>query len=218
MKNISQSDFDQFVSHTIRIEIMNGVVLIYYVTAESKVAFENILQDETYADLELDFLWIYHPHDRITFINKKEIIRITFCFDLPADVQYFDNFQVKHYLGEEDDEYELQKEDIPQLIIMHNRQMEDTELVKGVTMKTDGYYGNVSFYSSLDKGDIEGFEFDYFEETEEFELLTYNYLQFIDDDGERNYMPLHNISVVEVERPLLMTNKLLDIYLGKKSK
>ena len=66
MKNISQADFDQFVSHTIRIELMNGAVLIYRVTAESKIAFESTLQNEIYAGLEFDYIWIYHPYDRCT--------------------------------------------------------------------------------------------------------------------------------------------------------
>jgi hypothetical protein len=105
---------------------------------------------------------------------------------------------------------------LPQLIIMHNRQQEDTEFLKGVTMKTEGYFGNISFYSSLNTGDVEGFDFEYSEDDEEWMLQTYKYLQFIDDDGEENFMPLNQLSIIEIERPLIMPDQKLDQYLGRK--
>lgn len=106
---------------------------------------------------------------------------------------------------------------IPQLIIMHNRQKETTEIVKGVTMSKDAYFDNVSSYSSLDKDCLYGFEFNYLEDMDEFELLTSQYLQFVDDDGEVNFMPISNLSVIEIERPLLMSDELLNVYLERNS-
>lgn len=234
METISQSDFDNFVSHTIRIELKEGFVLTYQVSAEAKKAFRELLVANTLSsDYGNEFLWIYIPNDRLALVNKKNIIRITFCFDSPegSELQYCDNFSILEKLKEEDDDQmniEIEEDDIepekdyerylPQLIIMHNRQLEDMEIVKGVTMKDEGYFGNISFYSSLNSGDIDGCDFEYFNDEEELILVTYDYLQFIDDDGEENFMPFDNLSVIEVERPLIMTDELLDNYLGRKSK
>lgn len=221
MATIAQSDFDKLVSHTIRIELKDGSTLIYHVSLESKKALRRFLKDYAISDNENDFLWFYIPEDRLVLINKKELIRITFCFDPPNGTQpsYRDNFNILANPEETDNTDEVDEElYLPQLIVMHNRQHEDTEFVKGVTMKTEGYFGNISSYYSLDAEDIEGFDFDYLEDEEEWVLLTYKYLQFIDDDGEENFMPLDQLSVIEVERPLIMPDSKLDLYLGRKPK
>src|SRR5690606_27306780 len=106
------------------------------------------------SDYENYFLWFYIPEDRLVIVNKKEIIRITFCFDPPtgSEPKYRNNFNVIETSEEELDIDNINSTGeelyLPQLIIMHNRQQEDTEFVKGVTMKTEGYFGNISFYSS----------------------------------------------------------------------
>ena len=223
---IRQSDCDKLVDHTIRIELKDGVTLIYWVSVESKSAFYNLLKNDAISDAGNEFLWFHVPQDRLVLVNKKEIIRITFCFD-PSDgqvPQYRDNFNLLNPHEEESiDVDETSKGDETdeelnpsQLIIVHNRQMEETEIVKGVTMETEGYFGNISSYSSLNDRDVEGFHFEYSEDEEEWILFTYKYLQFIDDDGEENFMPLENISIIEIERPLLMSDETLHLYLDRK--
>jgi|GEM_PF-4924759 len=222
MDGISQSDFDKNVTHTIRIELMDGDVLIYRVSIESKNALRRTLLNEDFNESKREFLWIYIPHDRLVFINKKDLVRITFCFDPIQDTQtpYIDNFSSTVSIEEESVDDQTPKENdliddfIPQLIIKHNRQMETTEVVKGVTMSVDAYFDNISSYSSLNEGDLSGFEFYHDEDLDEFELIQYEYLQFIDDDGEENFMPTCNLSVIETERPFFMTDELLGIYLG----
>lgn len=228
----SQKEIDKLLAHTIRIELKDGFILYYYVSAEAKNAFHKRLNEETNIPYGFDFIWFYIPEDRLVLVNNNEIIRITFLFDPPdGDKEsYFDNFKV---LPNSPDLPDINEdlpatenldepvEDglyLPKLIIMHRRHLEDTEIVDGVTMKTQGYFGNISSYYSLHKGALVGIEIEYAEVDDNWELLTNNYLQFIDDDGEENYMPLRNLSVIEIERPLLMTDELLDRYLGRKTK
>lgn len=227
METITREDFDNIVSHTIRIELKDGNLLILNVTVEAKKAFAKLLRDDVYSELENEFLWVYIPRDRLLLVNKNEIIRITFCFEpvMGEEPAYFDNFnvvdktdlpaEINDDLKEENGEMQPY---LPQLIIMHNRQMENNEVVQGVTMKTEGYFGNISTYSSLSSGDVDGISFEFFDDKEEWILLTYKYFQFIDDDGEENFMPFKNLSIIEIERPLLMSDESLNKYLGRKSK
>lgn len=226
MEPISQEAFDKLVSHTLRIELEDGSTLIYYVSAESKTAFFNFLKTDAISGIEKDFLWFYIPKDRLVLINKKDIIRITFCFDhgIETEPDYYDNFNVVNEIKEEIDSEFEKNEDftgeelyLPQLIIAHRRKKENTEIVKGVTMETEGYFGNISSYSDLNTGDVDGFYFSYLEVENEWHLTCYKYLQFIDNDGEQNFMPLSNLSVIEIERTLIMPDETLDLYLGRNS-
>jgi hypothetical protein len=225
MGTISQSDFDKSVAHTIRIELKDGSTLIYWVSVEAKTAFYKLLEMDSISDNENEFIWFYIPQDRLVLVNKKDIIRITFCFDPPngSQPQYYDNFNKvnnsEERLNTEEEEDPVSEElYLPQLIITHHRQKENIEIAKGVTMESEGYFGNISSYSSLNEGDVEGFNFEYFADEDEWHLLSYKYLRFIDDDGEENFMPFNNLSVVEIERTLIMPDDLLDLYLDRKPK
>src|SRR4051812_39102510 len=94
MATISQSDFDKSVAHTIRIELKDGSTLLYRVSAEAKTAFYKLLKMDAISDNENGFLWFYIPQDRLVLVNRKDVIRITFCFDPPTgqEPQYYDNF------------------------------------------------------------------------------------------------------------------------------
>lgn len=220
MKSISREEYDKLVLHTIRIELKDGSVLIYYVTVESKTALFNLLKQDAIADEGQDFLWLYIPQDRLVLMNKKEIIRVTFCFDVFGQVErlYRDNFGILDKSEEpvptDDATEEVKTTDeelyLPQLIVKHNRQMEKNE--------TEGYFGNISSYSSLSKGNVDGFDFEYDENEDEWILFLFKYLEFVDDDGEYNFMPLDNLSVIEIERSLIMTEEFLNLYLGRKPK
>ncbi len=226
MNTISQSEFDKLADHTIRIELMGGLRLVYNVSVEAKTSFLNLLKKDAVSEYEKDFLWFSIPKDRLVLVNKKEIIRITFCFDPGSGTEpdYFDNFNVTDSFNDEpdlDDEIdEIFPDDelyLPQLIIAHKRKKENTEIVKGVTMKTEGYFGNISSYSNLNIGDVEGFNFDYQKEEDDWRLICSKYLQFIDNDGEQNFMPLSNLSVIEIERKLIMSDETLELYLERNS-
>lgn len=230
MEDISKDDFDKLVSHTARIEMVDGGILHYEISAESKKAFRELLLNDGISSYDKEFLWFYIPEDRLVLINQKDIIRITFLFDMPTmgEAVYFDNFKImdniwqetEPEMKEEENEFHVPgvESDLPQLIMMHRRKMEDSEIVYGVSMKTEGYYGNISFYTSLSKSDIGGLDFVYHDDEEEWVLLTYKYFQFIDEDGEENFMPLKNLSVIEIERSLIMPDQTLDLYLGRDTK
>lgn len=232
MENFTQDEFDQVVSHTIRVELIDGSVLHYEVTPEAKKACRNQLTDDSFSNRIRSFVWFYIPEDRLVLINEREIIRITFCFDAPAreEVAYRDNFNLleKYPLEiepvEEKEEYEEEEEeaeiadvglDLPQLIIMHRREKEDSEIVQGVTMKTEGFYGNVSCYFDLHENQTDGLFIENFEEEDGLTLMTSKYLQFQDDDGEDNFMPLNNISVIEIQRSFILSDENLALYLEK---
>ena len=230
MENITQDNFDQIVSHTIRIELMDGTILHYYVTPEAKKVFREQLLHDSISVYDKDFLWFYIPEDRLVLISEKDIIRITFCFDAPAidEAEYSDNFKVLEKFPLEIDPDEMEevndfedshpKLDLPNLIIKHRREKEDSEIVENVTMKTEGFYGNVSYYFDMSENEVSGFEFDYYEDEDEWVLLASKYFQFIDEDGEENFMPHKNLSLIEIKRSFIMSDKSLDLYLGREKK
>ncbi|HTN37910.1 MAG TPA: hypothetical protein VL053_12610 [Arachidicoccus sp.] len=226
MPEMTQAEFDQLVDHSIRIELMDGFTLIYPISVESKTAFYRNLNNDDYIDggEDLSFTWFYLPSDRLVLVNNNDIIKIIFCTDKRSGEAptYHDNFGI---MERSEPDYDIDGSDsedggaaliLPQLIILDRRPMEDSELVKAIAMKTDGCFGNISSYSSLDAGDVEGVEFEYDTVEDFWSLEVYKYLQFNDDDGEANFMPLRNLSVIELERPLLMSDEDLDMYLERK--
>lgn len=227
MENITKADIDQIVSHTIRIELIDGNILHYMVTPEAKKVFNEQLMHDAISVYDKEFLWFYIPEDRLVLINEKDITRITFLFDVPmtGEAEYSDNFKVLEKFPREIDPDLLEEEnefgesnpgiDLPQLIIMHKREKEDSEIVQGVTMKTEGFYGNVSYYFDMSEDQVSGLEFDYYEDEDEWVLLASKYFQFLDEDGEENFMPHKNLSVIEIKRSFIMTDKTLDSYLGR---
>jgi hypothetical protein len=229
MKNNSKNDFEQIISYTIRIELKDGTILHYMISPESKKAFENQLLNDAVSVYDKSFLWFYIPEDRLVLINEKDIIRITFCFEAPMSgkAEYFDNFKVlekfpqENEMEEEEEENEMEdsgsKLDLPELIIKHRREKEDSEIVKGVTMKTEGFYGNVSYYFDMSENQVSGLDFDYYDDEEEWVLLASKYFQFIDEDGEDNFMPHKNLSLIEIKRSFIMPDEQLDLYLGRKT-
>ncbi len=229
MEEFSQDDFDQIVSHTIRIELTDGTMLLYYVSPEAKKALRNQLLNDAVSIYDKEFLWFYIPEDRLVLINEKDIVRITFCFDAPVDceAEYFDNFKVfekfppetdPDLIDEEDESDGSEPElDLPQLIIMHRRKMEDSEIVEGVTMKTEGFYGNVSYYFDMSESHVSGLEFDFYDDVEEWVLLASKYFQFLDEDEEENFMRIKNLSVIEIKRSFIMPDDKLNLYLGRET-
>jgi hypothetical protein len=191
------------------------------VSAASKDAFQQTLLAENHGDFTHEYIWIYIPADRLVFINKKDITRITFCYEpVPGTTpKYFDNFsrvdepEKELFDSHVIDDIDIDEDSIAQLIVKHHRQKETTQIVKGVTVSKEAYFDNISYYSSLGEGDVNGFEFNYSDDMDEFELIVGQYLQFIDDDGEENFMPLSNLSVIEIQRPLIMNDEMLKRYL-----
>jgi len=229
MEEFSQDDFDQTVSHAIRIELKDGTILHYSVTPKAKKAFRNQLLNDAVSIYDKDFLWFYIPEDRLVLINEEDIVRITFCFDASviSEAEYSDNFKVFEKLPQEnemdEDGWENEMDDpgneldLPQLIIKHRREKEDSEIVEGVTMKTEGFYGNVSCYFDMSENQVSGFGFDFYDDVEEWILLASKYLQFIDEDGEENFMRIKSLSLIEIKRSFIMSDETLDKYLDGKT-
>lgn len=231
MKTITPSEFDKRVSHTIRIELQDGHLLLYQVSVESKQAFQKSLGNEKYGGWGCDYIWFYIPEDRIVFVNKKDVTRITFLYDLSPETepQYVDNFSemdepggdlfdsevIEEFEPDELEEFLPEEDVIPQLIIRHHRNKETMQIVNGVTMTKKAYFENISYYSSLQEGEVSGFDFYYSEDMLELEMSVGPYLQFMDDDGEENFMPMRNLSVIEVERRFILNDTMLDCYLNR---
>ncbi len=214
---------EDLMDHKIRIELMDGTTLYYQVSAVAKRAFHHQLYQQDGSMWDSYFAWFYLPGDRMVLINTREIIRITFLFDVPGtgEPPINDNFNLLVKREEDPTYLDFPDEDlesfppyfIPDLIIKHRRSLEDTEIVDGVTMKTEGYYGNISSYSGLIEAYIGGIDYLGYDEEERFQLLTSKYLQFLDQDGEENFMPFANLMVIELDRSLIMPDEILDDYL-----
>ena len=81
---MKDSEFDKGVDHTVRIELLNGKVLLYSIDTENKEYLINKLgrnSDGVYEDDRLSFLWFETTYSRQVIVNTNSIVRIIFCFD-----------------------------------------------------------------------------------------------------------------------------------------
>jgi hypothetical protein len=226
MRTIKQSEFDELVTHTIRIELKDGTVVQYRLSKEAKETLWNCL---TSSDLDYSnpFVWLYAQGDRIVFINRKEIVRLTFCFDMYVGEEsfYFDNFgNIEDDLldDEEAEENITEAKNTEETVAETQENQWKTEkqakylsqLVIKHKGKEGGYFGNPSFYSSLNDGGFVGLEID----PEEKVCIVSDFINFIDDDGEENFIPVENLILVELERKLLLDESDIEVLIGKKVK
>lgn len=201
---ITESEFDEKVVYTLRVELLNGKVIVYPVDTENKQylikklrAKSDGIDDETEP---LHFLWFETSLNRTVVINVNSIARITFCFDFAFQLEdphsYFDNFNIlqKETALEEvatkDGEvrlYIIEDEFLPQAIIYHSRKAPD-----------DLYSDNPSIYSALDKGCLAGLDIEL-----EGDIPFRQFINVIDDDGEETFIPLKQIAVMEFDCNLI---------------
>jgi hypothetical protein len=145
-------------------------------------------------------LWFETSLQRQVIINITEIARITFCYDYSIELaepnSYFDNFKVLEKdttLVEEATEegkvrlHVVTQEFLPSAILYH----------KGIAPE-DGYEINPLLYYELSKGclGLFGLELD-------DEIPLRQFINFVDLDGEENFIPINQIIVMEFENNLM---------------
>jgi len=179
---MKESEFDKSVDYIVRIELLNGKVLVYSIDTENKEYLINKLgrnSDGVYEDDRLSFLWFETTYSRQVIVNTNSIARIIFCFDHSLVVVdhegYRDNFNV------------LEKEYLPQAIIYH----------KGSA--AEGLHpNNPLLYSSLEEGCLGSFNL----ELDGHQRLR-QFINLIDEVGEETFIPLEQIIVMEFDQNLM---------------
>lgn len=200
---LNESEFDEKVVYTLRIELLNGKVIVYPVDTGNKQYLIRKLRAKSDGIDETDplhFLWFETSLNRMVIINITSLARITFCFDFAFQLEdpnsYFDNFSIvqKETALEEKETkdgdvrlYVIEDEFLPQAIVYHSGKAPD-----------DLYSDNPSIYSSLDKGCLAGLDIEL-----EGDIPLRQFINVIDDDGEETFIPLKQITVMEFDRTLV---------------
>lgn len=197
---ISEGGFDRLVSHTLRIELVNGKVLIYNVDIENKQYLINNLRrysDGAEENQLLKFLWFETCLNRSVIINTDSLASVTFCFDTGIAhplCNYVDNFDVVYFDDEptenEAESKELPKDEelfLPQAIVYHKGQKPE-----------DGYYQNPRTYDSLTRGCLAAFNLEL-----DGDCPFRQFINLTDDDGEETFIPLEQIIVMEFDTNLM---------------
>ena len=200
---VTENDLDQLARHTLRVELLSGMVLMYRIDVEQKQHLIGKFRsnaDGTEEGRPIKFLWLETYMKRQVIINITEITRVTFCYDYTIELEepnsYFDNFKVLEkdtsFVEEATAEgktriHVLTQEYLPSAILYH----------KGVAPEV-GYEINPLVYYELPKGclGLFGLELD-------DEIPLRQFINFIDMDGEENFIPINQIIVLEFEERLL---------------
>jgi hypothetical protein len=178
--------FDKMaVVHTLRVEMMDGTLLKYNLSANEKSAFEELLDNFTdgFHQGTNKVVFFQTIEERIVFIRIKDIKNIIFCWDPPveeSEQEYIDNFKVAFT-----DEGEL---DIPDVIIK----------IRG-KRKPLAFFDIDYDYEFLALDDVI-FSNEHF--------LKSGFITLTDEDGERNFIPVTNISCIEATRKLIYSDEV----------
>ncbi len=200
---MENSDYDQLLCYTIRVELLNGKVLLFPVDGDNRRRVMQILGDRSdgmFDGKALQFIWFESVRNRMVMIHVSHLARISFLFDIGLYEQkpgaYYDNFKqlekettlenIKDSEGEIrlhviDDEY------LPQVILYH----------KGVA-PDDHYNENPLTYAVLETGCLAGFDLEL-----EGDVAFRQFINLTDNDGEETFMPLDHIIVMEFAGELL---------------
>lgn len=200
---MQESEFDQHVSFTLRIELLNKNVLLYRIDTKNKERLIEQLNENSIGleSTPLNFLWFETSLKRNVIVNTDAIVRITFCYDFSAVANtpnsYYDNFNVVDKdvsLQEIENEngevrmYVVNEEYIPDGIVYH----------KGLCPEGDLYYTNPMVYSGLNPGELDEMD------EELLDLSTMRqFINLIDDDGEESFIPMKQIIVLEVAKKVI---------------
>ncbi len=197
------SDYDQILAYTIRVELLNGKVLLFPVDGDNRRSVMQILgnrSDGMFDGKALQFIWFESVRNRAVMINVSNLVRISFLFDFDLYEKkpgaYYDNFKqleketmlenIKDSEGETrlhviDDEY------LPQVILYH----------KGVA-PDDHYNDNPLTYASLENGCLACFNLEL-----DGDVAFRQFINLTDNDGEETFIPLDHIIVMEFAGELL---------------
>lgn len=98
---MKETEFDNLVIYTLRIELLNGKVLLFPIDTENKQKLINRFRESAEGDItndRLKFICFETPSNRMVIVNTDSIVQVTFCFDYAAGVinpyAYRDNFDV----------------------------------------------------------------------------------------------------------------------------
>lgn len=201
---LTEEQFDALFHHTIRIEMMNGMVLMYGVSTVEKQRVINRLRmksDAFDSGAPLVFLYFQTYLQRNVVVRVSEIVRVIFCFDaiaLAVDPNsYYDNFKVlekdTNLIEEATPEGKVAlkvvtEEFLPSAIIQH----------KG-NAALDGYDANPLLYYDLEAECLGTFNL----ELDDDNIVMRQFINLMDMDGEANFIAVAQISVMEFEDALL---------------
>ncbi len=172
---------EHVLEHTLRIELMNGKVLLYSLDAYRKEELEDWLQPRTNDLMEFSsaFISFYARPNRMAFVRISAIKRLIFCWDAAVTVQepsyYHDHFEVVEKF-----EDELL---IPDVIILFRQNL--------VALSFSEFDPDSNFFGI----NQESFDNNHF--------LNGGFISLPDEDGEQNYIPVTNIECLEVARALI---------------
>ena len=201
---ITEEEFDKLVKHTLRIELLNGMVLIYRVgTAEKQRLIGQLRNHSEGGELykALQFLYFQTSLQRNVMISAADIVRVIFCYDAVEEVidpnAYYDNFKVlekdTNLVEESTPEGKVAllvvtEEFLPSAIIFHKGEAAD-----------DGYDSNPLLYYDLEPGCLDTFNL----ELDDYHLPVRQFINLMDMDGEANFIALSHVTVMEFEDALL---------------
>lgn len=178
-------------THTLRVEFIDGQVLLYQLAHEDKEEFEKWLRYRVEDDHEsISQFCSFFSAGRMVYINIKDVARFIFCYDFYV-VQdrngYHDNFEV--IVSDSTDFVEEIKNELflPQAIIK----------VRGVAVPY--CYWEADFDNNFLFIDERSFS--------NKKFLKTGFITLPDNDGEQNYIPVRNIVCLELDRRLVITNE-----------
>ena len=181
---MNESEFDNNVIYTLRLELSNGKVLLYTIDAENKQYLLNKLRlnsDGSYESEQLSLLWFETAYSRQVVVNTNFITRIVFGSEAvevtTGEERYRDNFNVL--------ENEIYLEYLPQAIVYH----------KGSV--SIGQH-NPLLYASLDEGCLTDFDVEL-----DGEQPLRQFINLVDEEGEETFIPTEQIIVMEFDQNLL---------------
>lgn len=190
------------VHYTLRVELQNGKVLIYPISAAGKHALSNTLWNFSHGHEDnrpFPFVLFETVKQRYVMIATNCLARLAFCSDLrshsPKEQRYYDNFNL---LGKEPIIEEWEKDngeaeirvfgdDPPQALIYH----------RGLAPE-DGYSNNPLTYTQLEEGCLDSLLIEL-----EGDCPLRQFLFLTDDDGEENFVAVEQILVMEFDKNLL---------------
>jgi hypothetical protein len=182
---MNESEFDNSVMYTLRIELSNGKALLYTIDTENKQYLLNKLRinsDGAYEGEPLPFLWFETTYNRQVIVNTDSIARIGFDAAAADPEMYRDNFNV----AQANEEY------LPQAIVYHKGKAVDDQ-------------SNPLLYSSLDGGCLADFDLEL-----DGEQTLRQFVNLLDEEGEETFIPLSQIMVMEFDQDLLYAEEEIE--------
>jgi hypothetical protein len=209
-KTMDQSEFNKLVVYTLRVELLNGKVLLYRIDADSKnylIARLRANSDGDEQKPKVQILWFETSHNRQVIINCDSIARVTFCYDysvlLKNPESYFDNFDVVHT---EDSLEEMPTQDGESRLHVVHEEFIPSGIIYHKGMPTnDDYYTNPLVYHELDEGELGGINF---ELAGDFPLRQF--INLTDDEGEEGFIPFDQIIAIEVMKGAIFPDLMQD--------